>query len=163
MTVASARTYRLSTFRLGRALDSLGSVFATGSGFPSFSASGLGIVSGLLPAIGFYNFDPFNVTGPSLINEVLSLTDSILKRTASDPGQQRLQPGLLTEGGAYPGSWTLPVCDTSTWGAKWNWDYNKTDYWNLEYTNLEDLTVRQAVTHPPCMCGTSWFHSTAAL
>ena len=29
--------------------------------------------------------------------------------------------------GRYPGTWTVPVCNTSTWGAAWNWDFiNKT-------------------------------------
>ncbi|KAL6716082.1 hypothetical protein ACLMJK_005648 [Lecanora helva] len=43
--------------------------------------------------------------------------------------------------GRYPGSWTIPVCDASTWGKGWNWDYTKEV---LEY---------RVDTHPPCFCG----------
>ncbi|KAI9699734.1 MAG: hypothetical protein M1836_002768 [Candelina mexicana] len=45
--------------------------------------------------------------------------------------------------GRFPGSWTLPVCDISTWNYEWNWDYTQANfdskgaYW----------------THPPCLCG----------
>ena len=41
--------------------------------------------------------------------------------------------------GKYPGSWTLPVCNVSTWGAKWNWNYNNGSH--------------DGKSHPPCICG----------
>ncbi|KAI4271394.1 MAG: hypothetical protein LQ337_006033, partial [Flavoplaca oasis] len=45
--------------------------------------------------------------------------------------------------GRFPGSWTLPVCDASTWGKAWNWDYTG-----------EDNKIRESPrTHPPCLCG----------
>ena len=44
--------------------------------------------------------------------------------------------------GRYPGSWTIPVCDASTWGKAWNWNY------------VDDEHARGATkTHPPCLCG----------
>ncbi|KAI9764465.1 MAG: hypothetical protein M1835_007564 [Candelina submexicana] len=45
-------------------------------------------------------------------------------------------------GGRYPGSWTLPVCDASTWGHAWNYDYTK---------GARDK--RDNREHPPCFCG----------
>ncbi|KAL8854460.1 MAG: hypothetical protein Q9221_000731 [Calogaya cf. arnoldii] len=45
--------------------------------------------------------------------------------------------------GRFPGSWTPPVCDASTWGNSWNWDYTG-----------EKNDIREShITHPPCMCG----------
>ncbi|KAL8879142.1 MAG: hypothetical protein Q9192_008295 [Flavoplaca navasiana] len=45
--------------------------------------------------------------------------------------------------GRFPGSWTLPVCDASTWGKAWNWDYTG-----------EENDIRESPrTHPPCLCG----------
>ena len=45
---------------------------------------------------------------------------------------------LRNAAGKLPGSWTLPVCNASTWGKNWNWDY----------TARED-----GGSHPPCLCG----------
>ena len=55
--------------------------------------------------------------------------------------------------GRYPGTWTLPVCDASTWGARWNWDYTK---------NKNPKEGDKTMTHPPCLCG-EWFPSCLAL
>ena len=51
---------------------------------------------------------------------------------------------LVNEAGRYPGSWTLPVCDTSTYGDDWNVPYDNKTYYNGRYPES---------THPPCMCG----------
>ena len=53
----------------------------------------------------------------------------------STPGYEELR-----EYGRYPGTWTLPVCNASTCGKAWNWDYSKQVY---------------QASHPPCMCGKS--------
>ena len=52
---------------------------------------------------------------------------------------------LTKQVGRYPGTWTLPVCDASTWGASWNSDY----------TNITDRNDARINTHPPCLCGKS--------
>lgn len=51
---------------------------------------------------------------------------------------------LAAQVGRYPGTWTLPVCDASTWGARWNWDYTK---------NKNPQEGDSTETHPPCLCG----------
>ena len=44
--------------------------------------------------------------------------------------------------GRSAGSWTLPVCDTSTWGSLWNHDYTGTgSHSSSDYQVL------------PCLCG----------
>ena len=87
--------------------------------------------------------DAFHLSGANL-------TTAFLDQTVNS----RNSTQLFNQAGRYPGSWTFPVCDASTWGSKWNFDYMKNDYWNIkEYATYDDLTLRQAVTHPPCMCG----------
>ena len=51
------------------------------------------------------------------------------------------------QGGRFAGSWTLPVCNASTWGAAWNFPYNSTD--NDNYHPTDDDPDH----HPPCLCG----------
>ena len=51
---------------------------------------------------------------------------------------------LVQLAGRYAGSWTLPVCDASTWGKAWNWDYA-----------TEAKLADDKRTHPPCLCGRS--------
>ncbi|KAL8924489.1 MAG: hypothetical protein Q9172_002654 [Xanthocarpia lactea] len=48
--------------------------------------------------------------------------------------------------GRYPDTWTVPVCDTSTWGAAWNWDFINKKQPILEYG-------RQGKQLMPCLCG----------
>ncbi|KAI4226376.1 MAG: hypothetical protein L6R36_003234 [Xanthoria steineri] len=77
--------------------------------------------------------DPFKFNQTSGTNQFLA--------TAFTGGERT--PNLSEYAGRFPGSWTLPVCDTSTWGKKWNWDYTG-----------EKNDVRESVdTHPPCLCG----------
>ncbi len=45
--------------------------------------------------------------------------------------------------GHFPGSWTLPVCDASSWGSAWNWDY----------ADPNKRHLYSPYTHPPCLCG----------
>ena len=67
------------------------------------------------------------------------------------------------EAGRYAGSWTIPVCNASTWGSIWNWRFTSNEeFWDIEYTTLVDVTIRRARTHPPCMCGKSRFHQSRA-
>ena len=48
--------------------------------------------------------------------------------------------GGFANAGRYPGSWTLPVCNMSTWGnPHWNWNYEGGKNW--------------PDSHPPCLCG----------
>ncbi|KAI4289156.1 MAG: hypothetical protein L6R35_001578 [Caloplaca aegaea] len=61
-------------------------------------------------------------------------------------------PPLSAQVGRLPGSWTLPVCNASTWGAQWNWDYTQTP---------QPFGVYE--THPPCICGKSFFHCICVL
>ncbi|KAL8911471.1 MAG: hypothetical protein Q9172_007668 [Xanthocarpia lactea] len=76
--------------------------------------------------------DPFNY------NQTLGISDFLIN--AFSPGEDRQD--LSEDFGRFPGSWTLPVCDASTWGKAWNWDYTG-----------EDNKIRESgVTHPPCMC-----------
>ena len=79
--------------------------------------------------------DPFNVSEADSTN--LFLEDSIKGNGSA--------VGLVDGAGRFPGSWTLPVCDTSTWGESWNWDYNSTEY--------QIKGVGQDTSHPPCLCG----------
>lgn len=62
--------------------------------------------------------------------------------------------GLAQYAGRYPGSWTVPVCDTMTWGKDWNFDYVTRDAKD-ESSEIDILGHTQQVEtqHPPCMCG----------
>lgn len=52
---------------------------------------------------------------------------------------------LKGKGGRYPGSWTLPVCNTLDWGKRWNYDYTE-----IAARGNEDFDL---VHFPPCLCG----------
>ncbi|KAI4283781.1 MAG: hypothetical protein L6R38_001946 [Xanthoria sp. 2 TBL-2021] len=89
--------------------------------------------------------DPFNVTGAIR-------TETFLAEAVKDNGTKIV---LLNQAGRYPGSWTLPVCDASTWGQCWNWDYGRSD-WDNDYANpaTGDFgTSPKHQTYPPCLCG----------
>ncbi|KAL8903537.1 MAG: hypothetical protein Q9171_007371 [Xanthocarpia ochracea] len=76
--------------------------------------------------------DPFNY------HQTLGISDFLINALSPGEGRQDLSKDF----GRFPGSWTLPVCDASTWGKAWNWDYTG-----------EDNKIRgSGVTHPPCMC-----------
>ena len=54
--------------------------------------------------------------------------------------------------GRYSGSWTLPVCDSSTWGKSWNWNYVEDN--SLRARGLiGELLGSRSDTHSPCLCG----------
>ncbi|KAL8688563.1 MAG: hypothetical protein Q9218_005561 [Villophora microphyllina] len=97
--------------------------------------------------------DPFNLTG-------VVGTQTFLMEAFNDNGTNI---ALIDQAGRYPGSWTLPVCDASTWGESWNWDYNRPD-WNNDYTNPStgDFgTSPKHQSHPPCICGENGSESDA--
>lgn len=50
--------------------------------------------------------DPFNY------NQTLGISDFLIRAFSAGEGRQDLSEDF----GRFPGSWTLPVCDTSTWG-----------------------------------------------
>ncbi|KAI9706033.1 MAG: hypothetical protein M1836_005439 [Candelina mexicana] len=88
--------------------------------------------------------DPFNVAGA--IGTETFLTEAVSNGSNIE---------LLGQAGKYPGSWTLPVCNASTWGRDWNWDYTRSD-WENAYTNPStgDFgTSPKHESHPPCLCG----------
>ncbi|KAL8849435.1 MAG: hypothetical protein Q9221_005607 [Calogaya cf. arnoldii] len=77
--------------------------------------------------------DPFNFNQTAGTSQFLA--------TAFTGGEGN--PDLSEFAGRFPGSWTLPVCDASTCGKAWNWDYTG-----------EKNDIRKSVhTHPPCLCG----------
>ncbi|KAL8765932.1 MAG: hypothetical protein Q9209_007129 [Squamulea sp. 1 TL-2023] len=85
--------------------------------------------------------DPLNVAGAVG-------TKTFLEEAVEDDGAKI---ALVDQAGRYPGSWTLTVCDASTWGRGWNWDYLRSD-WNNDYTNPStgDFgTSPKHQTHPP--------------
>ncbi len=92
--------------------------------------------------------DPFNWTS-------IDRTRTYLEEVIKDNGSTI---DLIEGAGRYPGSWTLPVCDTSTWGEKWNWDYTSDDYKTADrnpaaYVSANFKNSKIQTTHPPCMCG----------
>ena len=89
--------------------------------------------------------DPFNL---SLADAAGSFRDI----TLAPGGCTNATQNLTQCGGRYPGSWTLPVCDASTWGLKWNFDYNTTDY-SKKIVNSPLLGLTKSGGHPPCLCG----------
>lgn len=62
--------------------------------------------------------DPFNVIGQIG-------TQLLLSATVVNDGQNI---SLVNQAGRYPASSTLLVCDSSTWGTEWNWDYTEDQY-----------------------------------
>ena len=89
--------------------------------------------------------DPFNVTGKFGTQLFLS---AAVESDGSIP--------LLNQARRYPGSWTLPVCDSSTWGKNWNWDYTSDDYKKRDQFALvaaDFQSSKKQKTHPPCLCG----------
>ena len=95
------------------------------------------------------DFNPFTA-----FNGSEAIQDYIL-----DAVQANGKIDLRQSAGHYPGSWTLPICEASTWGQNWNVDYNNTAYnprkatTGLIFTgHVFDKTGPWA-THPPCMCG----------
>lgn len=98
--------------------------------------------------------DPFNITGQ--IGTQTFLTAAVNDDSDRFP--------LLNQAGRYPGSWTLPVCNASTWGKSWNWDYTTAEYdrsyWNPDYKTKRVIassgvvgTSKSRRTRPPCLCG----------
>ncbi|KAI9703553.1 MAG: hypothetical protein M1836_007323 [Candelina mexicana] len=80
-----------------------------------------------------YRLDPFN------FNHTSDTTTWLQPLFEKGEGNRS---DLSDQVARFPGSWTLPVCDASTWGSKWNWDYTQHPQ---PFGNLE--------THPPCICG----------
>ena len=115
---------------------------------------------------------PFTNTETQWITEASAKTYRLAKRNALDPfnfnqtvlSTTFLNESVLSDGqsndlqnyaGRYPGSWTLPVCDASTWGQQWNFDYVNQD----ATVNSEDCPKEQfheTRQHPPCICGESF-------
>ena len=89
--------------------------------------------------------DPFNF-------DSIMITHTFLEEVVIDNGTNI---DLINEAGRYPGSWTVPVCDTSTWGMDWNWDYTDPKYGDKDW--LSTIPGYQgegrALYHPPCLCG----------
>ena len=73
--------------------------------------------------------DPFNFSMTAGSAESVA---ALIQKTQPQPGE------ALDIAGRSPGSWTLPVCNASTWGKRWNWDYTK---------------KKDGGSHPPCICG----------
>ncbi|KAL8774221.1 MAG: hypothetical protein Q9209_000972 [Squamulea sp. 1 TL-2023] len=77
-------------------------------------------------------FDPFNVNSTLLFNA--------LRKSKLGPNEVSQD----SQAGKYPGSWTIPVCNASTWGALWNFHFtSNNDFWDIEYTTLEDARTVQ--------------------
>ncbi|KAL8878648.1 MAG: hypothetical protein Q9192_008400 [Flavoplaca navasiana] len=75
--------------------------------------------------------------------------------------------------GRFPGSWTLPVCDASTWGYVTRQSSSSVSFgfatarmeehadlnsrrrkdWNWDYTGENNKIRESPRTHPPCLCG----------
>ena len=53
--------------------------------------------------------------------------------------------------GRYPGTWTLPVCDGGTWGARWNFN------WKDKIGGYPTF----GTGFPPCLCGQGGLESKA--
>ncbi|KAL6716175.1 hypothetical protein ACLMJK_005741 [Lecanora helva] len=102
------------------------------------------------------NLDPFNF--PSSASTHAFLAEAV-------HNDDTAQLALLNQAGRYPGSWTLPVCDSSTWGARWNWDYTNPDYdKGFDRTRFmpgDSPLSKKHKTHPPCLCGPSGGESDA--
>ena len=82
--------------------------------------------------------NPCNVSEADLTTSFVR--EVVLNSTVAGANNSQSSLNLDNVAGRYPGSWTLPVCDTSTWGGKWNWDYTKK---GVEFQD----------SHPPCLCG----------
>ncbi|KAL8870483.1 MAG: hypothetical protein Q9174_003485 [Haloplaca sp. 1 TL-2023] len=80
-----------------------------------------------------YGLDPFNFDASKGANNTLFYIAN---------GSELLGSEGKGMGGRYPGSWTLPVCNASKWGASWNIDYT------LGHRDRRDIRE-----HPPCFCG----------
>ena len=63
------------------------------------------------------------------------IEQSLSKATADAPID------LSQEAGRFAGSWTIPVCDSGTWGASWQ----------VDYTSSGEEFVEDS--HVPCLCG----------
>ena len=90
--------------------------------------------------------DRFNVTGQ--IGTELFLSEAVVDNGTTI--------ALTGQAGRYPGSWTLPVCDGSSWGKSWNWDYTSDKYKHSEDAALTAADINTSMkqkTHPPCLCG----------
>ena len=57
-----------------------------------------------------------------------------------------------TSYGRFPGTWTLPVCDITGYGAHWNLDYVNRP--QDQQAAIGIFKVPQGpLPYPPCMCG----------
>ena len=83
-----------------------------------------------------FGLDPFNFDAAKGSNNTLLYLST---------GSDLLGDNGKGMGGRYPGSWTLPVCDASTWGAGWNYDF----------ITHGAKDKRDDTEHPPCLCGKS--------
>lgn len=61
---------------------------------------------------------------------------------------------LQNMAGKLPGSWSLPVCDGSTWGGQWNYNINQSET-IPRYTFGYPSWAKWSKGSPPCICGKS--------
>ena len=88
------------------------------------------------------DINPFDLT-------ILNATETFLKTTFT--GECR---DIASCAGRLPGSWTLPVCNTSTWGNPWNFDYMHKNYSSEQKVILYGSPIGATPGgHPSCMCG----------
>ena len=92
-----------------------------------------------------YNLDRFNFDAKATANAFL--LDAI---------NNNAETSLRDRPGRYAGSWTIPVCNTSTWGNRWNYNIKDPQPGSIEIS--EAVTLAATITRhtkgsPPCICG----------
>ena len=89
-----------------------------------------------------------NQTDPFDFDDIV-LTQRVLYEVTHNNDTEEL---LNSTYGHFPGTWSLPVCDISGYGAAWNFDYVTKDQ-PEPITLTTGAVFSPGLPHPPCMCG----------
>lgn len=99
-----------------------------------------------------HGLDPFDI-------DPINQTRIYLEEAVDDIGSVL---DLTEFAGRYPGTWSLPVCNASSWGKSWNWDYTTPEYQKTKrhyppFIGKPDTRPSEGEnSHPPCFCGKSF-------
>ena len=88
-----------------------------------------------------HSIDPFDI-------DPINQTTIFLAEAVENVGSMI---DLAELAGRYPGTWSLPVCNTSIWGKAWNWDYMTVESRSRERQDgeVKGLETNENAAKPP--------------